>query len=496
MSRLLQTRRNAAALAAFAYFHFAAAAFAFNAFPGETLTGNGSIVRSNVGATSEAGEPIASAPGNTMWYSWTAPANGRLTVGTCNQTAGPTTTFDTWVRVFTGSAVNALTSLSSVNNTTGCTTGAGANTGSVVSIAVTSGTTYRIQVDGRLAQTGTFLLHYGLAGLTVNVTDGSATEGGDTASFTVVLNTVPSANVTVSVGTSPQCTRSPTSRTFTPTNWATPQTFTITATNDTLYEGIHSCTQASVTASGDGYTGVTATPPTIIVNDNDPANFTIVKSASAANVTAPGVITYTIVVDNISAGNLTIPVMTDALNQGGSPRTLASGPTLASGDTDGDNRVDATETWTYTATYTVTQSDIDNGSTFSNIATFDVAQSGPIPSNAATTTVTQSPSLSTVKSADGASLAGNVPVGHVVTYTYAVTNSGNVTIADIALSDLHDGLGSPPVPGTETLSDVAPLGDSSDATPNNGVWSSLKPGDTATFTATYTITQDDVDQRQ
>ena len=473
-----------------------AAALAFDAFPGETISGNGSIVRSNVGATSQAGEPIASAPGNTMWYTWTAPASGRLTVGTCNQTAGPTTTFDTWVRVFTGNAVNALTSLSSVNNTTNCATAAGASTGSVVSIAVTAGTTYRIQVDGRLAQTGTFLLHYGLAGLTLNVTDGSATEGGDTASFTVALNTVPSANVTVSVGTSTQCTRAPTSRVFTPTNWAVPQTFTITATNDTLYEGVHSCTQASVSASGDGYAGVTTTPPTIVVNDNDPANFTIVKSASAANVTAPGLITFTIVVDNISAGNLTTPVMTDALTQGGSPKTLTSGPTLVSGDTDGDNRVDATETWTYQATYLVTQDDIDDGSSFSDTATFDVAQSGPIASNAVTTTISQTADLAVVKSADPVSLAGDVPAGHVVTYSYVVTNTGNVTISAVSLTDIHDGLGTPPSPAGETLTDVAPIGDSSDATPNNGVWSSLKPGDSVTFTATYTLTQDDVDQRQ
>jgi hypothetical protein len=53
------------------------------------------------------------------------------------------------------------------------------------------------------------------------------------------------------------------------------------------------------------------------------------------------------------------------------------------------------------------------------------------------------------------------------------------------------------VPGTETLSlDAIPVLDSSDVTPGNGTWSVLAPGDEVTFTATYTVTQTDVDLLQ
>ena len=49
-------------------------------------------------------------------------------------------------------------------------------------------------------------------------------------------------------------------------------------------------------------------------------------------------------------------------------------------------------------------------------------------------------------------------------------------------------------PNNETLTtDVAPVGDSTDATDDIGIWSLLGVGDTVTFTATYVVTQHDVD---
>jgi large repetitive protein len=52
------------------------------------------------------------------------------------------------------------------------------------------------------------------------------------------------------------------------------------------------------------------------------------------------------------------------------------------------------------------------------------------------------------------------------------------------------------VPGSEALSsDVAPLGDSTDVTSNNNSWSTLAPGDTVTFTASYTVSQADIDNQ-
>ena len=120
--------------------------------------------------------------------------------------------------------------------------------------------------------------------ITVAVTDGSATETpGDTGAFTVVLSAQPSANVTVSIGTSPQCARAPTSLTFTTTNWNIARTVTITPNNDAVVEGPHTCSPASITAANGGYSGVTATPPTINITDNDVGTILVAVPDAAAS---------------------------------------------------------------------------------------------------------------------------------------------------------------------------------------------------------------------
>jgi len=104
--------------------------------------------------------------------------------------------------------------------------------------------------------------------------------------------------------------------------------------------------------------------------------------------------------------------------------------------------------------------------------------------------VDAAPSLSVVKTAD---TAGPVNAGDIITYTFVVTNTGNVTITNARVDDTHNGSNAPLVPGGETLTtDTAPLLDSTDAAAN-GVWDVIAPGDVITFTATYTVTQTDVD---
>ena len=104
--------------------------------------------------------------------------------------------------------------------------------------------------------------------------------------------------------------------------------------------------------------------------------------------------------------------------------------------------------------------------------------------------MTPSPSLSMTKVAGN---PGPYGLGDVVTYTYTVTNDGDVNINDVAISDTHNGSDPAPTPGNETLlTDAGTQGDSTDATVD-GTWDVLAPGDIVTFTGTYTITQTDVD---
>ncbi|WP_205853354.1 DUF11 domain-containing protein [Zhengella mangrovi] len=99
---------------------------------------------------------------------------------------------------------------------------------------------------------------------------------------------------------------------------------------------------------------------------------------------------------------------------------------------------------------------------------------------------------------------GKAGIGDVIRYAYAVTNTGNVTVAGVAVSDVTNGndpafLGgaSPGQPVTVSLTtDAGTTGDSTDADNAGPVWDTLAPGDTVTFTADYAVVQADVDALQ
>jgi subtilisin family serine protease len=111
--------------------------------PGTTsTTGN------NRFATRETNEPLnpAVAGGKTVWWQWTAGSNGSVTFSTAGSS------FDTTLAVYTGNAVNALTLVGSNDDSSGVQ--------SAVTFPATSGTTYRIQVDGYAGATGDIVLNY------------------------------------------------------------------------------------------------------------------------------------------------------------------------------------------------------------------------------------------------------------------------------------------------------------------------------------------------
>ncbi len=216
----------------------------------------------------------------------------------------------------------------------------------------------------------------------------------------------------------------------------------------------------------------------------------LVDSDTTPGTSAGDRIDYTVTVRN--AGN--VSVSTVVLND---PLVSLS---YLSGDAGTPAVLDVAETWTYTGSYTLTQADLDgngggDGDIDNTVTVTAVAGSTPLAaSTSAETPLATTASLAVTKTP---SVTSGVRAGDVVTYTYVVTNTGNQTVTAISMSDAHDGSGAPPVPGSEQLSaDLRSLGDSTDLTANDGVWDVLAPGDSVTFTATYTITQTDVDTRQ
>ena len=269
--------------------------------------------------------------------------------------------------------------------------------------------------------------------------------------------------------------------------WVYTGTYTITQVDIDNGEVLNQATATGTAPDGtqvsdlSGST-ITTDDGTITELCNDPA-IAIVKEAAyddGGDCSQPGeIITYTFTVTN--QGNVSIAnvVVTDPLLGG-----VVAGP--ASGDTDADGELDVDETWVYTGTYTITQVDIDNGEVLNQATATGTAPDGTQVSDLSGSTITtddgtitelcNDPAIAIVKEAaydDGGDCS---QPGEIITYTFTVTNQGNVSIANVVVTDpLLGGVVAGPASG-DTDAD-----------------GELDVDETWVYTGTYTITQVDID---
>ena len=195
-------------------------------------------------------------------------------------------------------------------------------------------------------------------------------------------------------------------------------------------------------------------------------SMTITKTASKdTDVELGDVITYTYTIQN--TGNITLDDVNVTDVHGGFGTLSAITPATID-----DLAPNASQV--FTATYTVSQADIDAGGTIDNTAT---AHATPKRGTITEPTADESISLTApTPEATFSKLANpdaDLDVGDTVTYTYTATNTGNVTLNNVSISDAHGGSG--------TLSAISPA------------TASIAPGASQDFTATYVITQADFD---
>jgi uncharacterized repeat protein (TIGR01451 family) len=200
--------------------------------------------------------------------------------------------------------------------------------------------------------------------------------------------------------------------------------------------------------------------------DSNPA-IALVKTAIVDGAgTLDDVITYTFTVKNTGDTPLTNIEVTDPM----SGLTITGSPIASLGVGASSSAI--------SGTYTITQDDIDTGKvTNSALATAKDPDNNDITDISGTTeenddnTVTVLAQMPTIALVKTASVGGTGTLGDIITYSFTVENTGNTTLTNVVVTDPMEGL-------TITGSPIA----------------SLEPGDSSeVITATYTITQNDID---
>ncbi len=245
----------------------------------------------------------------------------------------------------------------------------------------------------------------------------------------------------------------------------------------TTCTGTYVTTQADVdagsvsdtaTATGTPPTGpaVTSNPSSVTITSTPHPSLALLKTAVPSTVTTAGqTVTYSFAVTNNGNTSLTLLNVVDTSFSGtGPPPTITCPVTTLAPDA----------STTCTGTYTVTQADIDAGSIVDTAIASATAPGGGIitsPPSTATVTATMLPTLALLKTASPSSVTA---AGQTVTYSYAVTNTGNTTLTGVSATDTtFSGTGTPPVI-------TCPV-------------TTLVPGAFTTCTGTYTVTQADID---
>lgn len=238
-------------------------------------------------------------------------------------------------------------------------------------------------------------------------------------------------------------------------------------------------TPAGVTLSEDASAIVSVSAPAIHLDKSaELINLVGEEGPNGEGIADPGdKLEYTLVVTNTGSLPLDNIVLVD---------TLVEDLERVSADLDTNGYLQPGRTITYKATYTLTREDMERGEVY-NFATVSSTIPGfpdrPGPQHSAENIedLTGEAKIFVQKFAQVQSADKNAPAvaGDSIVYTVRLTNQGNVTVTDVQPIDAGPTFGGQPASGV--LSAFQPQS------------VRLAPGESAEFTATYTLTETDID---
>ncbi|TWJ21544.1 putative repeat protein (TIGR01451 family)/choice-of-anchor A domain-containing protein [Micromonospora endolithica] len=277
------------------------------------------------------------------------------------------------------------------------------------------------------------------------------------------VQTPPSSNANLGPITCPQTTLAPGAQTVC--------TATYTVTQADLDNG---SLRDTATARG--------TPPGGTTVESDPAQLTI----PAAALTAAIRVTKSSTTTTIGSVGQQVPYRFDVINTGGLTLTgvaVTDVQTPPSSNADlgpitcAQTTLSPGASTTCTATYTVTQADLDNGGVTNTATARGTPPTGaPVVSPPSSLTIPDSDITASIRVTKSSTTTGITAVGQQVPYRFDVVNTGGLTLTGVAVTDVQ-----------------TPPSSNADLGPITCAQTTLAPGASTICTATYTVTQADLD---
>ncbi|WP_345261646.1 BspA family leucine-rich repeat surface protein [Marivirga lumbricoides] len=208
-------------------------------------------------------------------------------------------------------------------------------------------------------------------GVTVSAISGNTTEDIGSATFTVKLNSQPTADVVIALSSNDTSEGTvQASITITPSNWNTAQTVTVTGVDDDIIDGniTYKVVTGDITSADGNYSALTASDISdisVINTDNDAAGFTLSKTTATTSESGT-TDNFNVVLDAQPASDVVISVTSADTGEGTvSPASLTFTPsnwntsqmvTITGMD---DNIIDGTQTYNVTLSIVDASSDND-----------------------------------------------------------------------------------------------------------------------------------------
>ena len=158
-------------------------------------------------------------------------------------------------------------------------------------------------------------------GITVTPTFGlETTEAGGTATFSVVLDAQPTADVFIDVESDNEAEGTVSTHTlhFTPQNWNVAQVVTVTGVDDAVDDGdvvYHVILKKAVSADP-AYNGFDPSDVTLTNLDDDHAGFTVTPTSGLVTTESGGQASYTVALNSQPTANVTVALVSSAPSEG------------------------------------------------------------------------------------------------------------------------------------------------------------------------------------